>query len=136
MTEGGCFCGAIRFKSEGEAAFKGLCHCRQCQYFAGGTPNTFMAVPSAGFAYTKGEPKSFSRPDAPVLPAVREFCPTCGVQLVTRSAALPDIVFLKVGTLDDPAAFGGPEIAIFMSDKQPFHHVADGIHCFDKMPPA
>lgn len=134
-VEGGCFCEAIRYRSEGEPVFKGLCHCRQCQYFAGGAANTFMAVPAAGFAYTKGKPKRFTRPDAPVLPATREFCPECGVQLATRSPAMADVVFMKVGTLDDPAVFGAPELAIFLCDRQPFHHLAKGVAGFDKMPP-
>ena len=92
-----------------------------------------FAPPVAGFAYTKGKPKSFSRPDAPVLPAAREFCPDCGVHLVTRAEPLPELVFLKVGTLDDPMAFGAPDVAIFTVDKQPFHHLPDGIQAFDKL---
>ncbi len=133
--EGGCFCGAVRYVAEGEPAMKGQCHCRQCQYFAGGGPNIFVAMPTGGFSYTKGTPSAFSRSDAPLFSASREFCPTCGVQLVTKAVPLPDVVFLKVGTLDEPAAFGGPQLAIFMCDKQPFHQVADGVATFDKMPP-
>ncbi len=133
--EGGCFCGAVRYSAEGEPAFKGQCHCRQCQYFAGGSPNLFIAMPAAGFGYTKGTPSAFARSDAPVFTAKREFCPTCGVQLVTKAEPMPDVVFLKVGTLDDPAAFGGSQVAIFTCDQQAFHHVADGVPSFDKMPP-
>ena len=133
--EGGCFCGAVRYAAEGEPLFKGQCHCRQCQYHAGGAPNIFIAMPAAGFKYTKGMPSAFSRSDAPVFSAKREFCPTCGVQLVTKAAPLPDVVFLKVGTLDEPAAFGAPEMAIFTCDKQAFHLIADGVPTFDKMPP-
>lgn len=133
--EGGCFCGAVRYEAEGDAVFKGQCHCRQCQYFAGGGPNIFLAMPASGFKYTKGKPAAHSRADAPVFNASREFCPTCGVQLTTKAVPLPDVVFLKVGTLDKPADFGGPEMAIFTCDKPPFHMIPDGIPTFDKMPP-
>ena len=133
--EGGCFCGAMRYVAEGEPAMKGQCHCRQCQYFAGGGPNIFIAMPTSGFGYTKGTPSAFARKDAPVFGASREFCPTCGVQLVTKAEPMPDVVFVKVGTLDDPTAFGGPQFAIFTCDKQAFHLVAEGLPSFDKMPP-
>ena len=133
--EGGCFCGAVRYVAEGEPAMKGQCHCRQCQHFAGGGPNIFIAMPTSGFSYTKGHPSAFSRADAPVFGATREFCPTCGVQLVTKAEPMPDVVFLKVGTLDDPAAFGAPQFAIFTCDKQAFHQLAEGLPTFDKMPP-
>ena len=35
----------------------------------------------------------------------------------------PGSVILKVGTLDDPSIFGEPQMAIFLCDKQSFHHV-------------
>ena len=133
--EGGCFCGAVRYEAEGDPAFKGQCHCRQCQYFAGGGPNFFMAMPAAGFKYTKGKPAGYARDDAPMFKANREFCATCGVQLTTKAVPLPDVVFLKVGSLDEPAAFGAPQMAIFTCDKQPFHLVAEGVPTYDKMPP-
>lgn len=132
--EGGCFCGNIRYEAQGEPMMSGQCHCRQCQYFAGGAPNVFIAMPADGFTYTKGQPKTYARDNAPVLPAARDFCPDCGVQLVTRAQGLP-VAIIKVGTLDDPAAFGGPQLAIFTSDKQAYHHIAEGVATFDKLPP-
>ena len=89
-------------------------------------------MPAAGFKFTKGQPSSYARDDAPMFKAAREFCPTCGVQLTTKAVPLPDVVFLKVGTLDDPAAFGEPQMAIFTCDKQPFHLVAEGVPTYDK----
>ncbi len=60
-VEGGCYCGAVRYKAEGDALFKGQCHCRECQYISGGSPNMVMAMTEAGFAYTKGSAKAFRR---------------------------------------------------------------------------
>ena len=39
------------------------CHCRACQHISGGPPNLFMLMPAEGFAYTKGAPKTCTRPD-------------------------------------------------------------------------
>ena len=57
IVEGGCYCGQVRYKAEGEPMMKGQCHCRECQYISGGETNVFLAMPLAGFAYTKGTPK-------------------------------------------------------------------------------
>lgn len=132
--EGGCFCGAVRYATEGDPMMKGQCHCRQCQYHSGGGVNYFLAMPAGGFSYTKGKPTSYSRPNAPVFKVTREFCPTCGTQILTRADPLPDMVLVKAGTLDDPAAYGAPQVAVFTCDKQAFHHVAEGVAAFDKMP--
>jgi hypothetical protein len=130
--EGGCYCGEVRYEADGDALFKGQCHCRECQYISGGSVNVTMAMPAAGFRYTKGAPAQFARTDLDT-PVVREFCASCGTHIAARPPGLP-AVMLKVGTLDDPAEFGGPQMAIYLCDKQPFHQIAEGVATFDKMP--
>jgi hypothetical protein len=129
---GRCYCGRVRYEADGEPLFRGQCHCRECQYISGGGPNYFMLMPAGGFRYTAGEPKAFTRSDL-ATPATREFCPDCGTHLVTRPAGNPNLV-IKVGTLDDPKAFGTPQAAIWLDDKQPFHLVAEGVATFPKFP--
>ena len=130
--EGGCYCGKVRYVAEGEPMRKGQCHCRECQFITGGAPNMFLVMPSAGFAYTKGAPKQFTRGDLE-NPVTREFCPDCGTHMATRPPGRPVIV-VKVGTLDDPKLYGGPQMAIFTIDKQPFHQIPDGLPTFERMP--
>jgi len=131
--EGGCYCGALRYLAEGNPLFKGQCHCRECQYITGGHPNAVIAMPAASFAYTKSSPKQFKRSDLS-NPVTREFCAECGTHLLTRSPGLPGAVILKVGTLDDPSVYGGPQMVIFTIDKQSFHHVPEGVPVFERMP--
>lgn len=131
--DGGCYCGAIRYEITGDAAFKGECHCRECQYISGGGPNVIMGVPEAHFKYVKGEPARFTREDIDNA-VTREFCGTCGTPLGTRSPAAPGVVILKVGSLDDPAAYGMPQFAIHMADAPPFHAVPEGVAKFDRLP--
>jgi hypothetical protein len=130
--EGGCYCGKVRYVAEGEPMRKGQCHCRECQFITGGAPNMFVVMPSAGFAHTKGAPKQFTRGDLE-NPVTREFCPDCGTHMATRPPGRPVIV-VKVGTLDDPKLYGGPQMAIFTIDKQPFHQVPEGLPTFERMP--
>jgi hypothetical protein len=131
--EGRCYCDALRYQAEGDPVFRGQCHCRECQYMSGGNPNLFLAMPEAGFGYTKGAPKEFRRSDLE-SPITREFCVECGTHILSRAPGMVGSVILKVGTLDDPSVFGQPQMAIFTIDKQSFHHVPDGIPSFERTP--
>lgn len=133
MLEGGCYCGRVRYRIEGAPLLKGQCHCRACQHISGGAPHLFMLMPAAGFAWTAGDPAQFTRPDLEGA-VTREFCPDCGTPLVTRRPGLQAVI-VRVGTLDDPALFGGPAMAIFTAQKQPFHVIPDGLPAFEGMPP-
>ena len=129
---GGCYCGAVRYVAEGEPMMKAQCHCRECQYITGGAPNMFMLMPKDSLGYVEGTPKQFTRTDLDRA-VTREFCANCGTHLVTRLPDFPAVV-LKVGTLDDPAQFGSPEMAIYTIDQQPFHLIADGVPAFERLP--
>ncbi len=133
-VEGGCYCGSVRYRAEGEPVIKAQCHCRECQYMSGGSPNVTMGMPGATFQYTKGTPKAFKRSDL-ATPVTREFCDNCGTHIASLAPhALPNVVLLKVGTFDDPKQFGGPDLVIFTVDKQPFHQQPTGIPSFERMP--
>jgi hypothetical protein len=131
--KGGCYCGALRYEASGDPMFKGQCHCRECQYISGGQPNVVMAMPESGFSFTKGTPKQFRRADLSD-PVTREFCADCGTHILAKSARLPGALILKVGTLDDPGVFEGPQMAIWLVDKQSFHHVPEGLPAFERTP--
>lgn len=130
--DGGCYCGAVRYVADGEPIMKAQCHCRECQYISGGAPNMFVLMPLGGFSFTKGAPKSFVRSDVENA-VTREFCAECGTHLTTRRPGLPAVI-LKVGTLDDPSLFGGPQVAVFTADRQAFHHIPDGVRAFEGLP--
>lgn len=131
--EGGCYCGALRYRAEGDPMLKGQCHCRECQYISGGHPNVITGMSEAGFQYTKGTPKQFKRSDL-ANPVTREFCGECGTHVLTKSPGLPGVVLIKVGTFDDPTVFGRPDMVIFTIDKQSFHAIPEGVPTFERYP--
>src|SRR5262245_50561218 len=128
-AEGGCYCGAVRYVVDGEPLMKAQCHCRECQYITGGAPNLFMLLPPDAFRYTKATPKLWKRSDL-ANPATREFWPECRTHLPTRPPR--PVVVVKVGTHDDPKRSGGPNLAIFTIDKQPFHQIPEGLRTFER----
>ena len=129
---GGCYCKELRYISLGNITASIQCHCRECLYFTGGNANTSIIVPIETFKFSKGNPKSYERPDIE-NPIMRFFCGTCGTVIGTKSPRRLNSMNLKVGTIDNPSIFK-PEIAIFTNDKQIFHHIADHIDQFAKRP--
>jgi hypothetical protein len=116
----------------GRGQDRAICLCRERQQIAGGGPNFAMTVDANGFAYTQGAPRVFARSDLEA-PAWREFCGTCGTHITTRSPRSPDLV-VKVGSLDDPAVYGMPTVAVYTSESQPYHCVPEGVAQFEKFP--
>ena len=128
---GGCYCGAVRFEITGAIAMRGLCLCRTCQRISGGAGNLFLGLEADGFRYVRGEPRRYARDaDAPS----REFCAECGTHLAARSPRAPGGVIVKVGALDDPAAFGGPSFVAWTEEKQAFHLLPEGVPAFPRVP--
>ena len=130
---GGCYCGQVRYEAEGEPMMKGQCHCRECQYISGGSANVIIAMPRDGFRYTQGTPASFTRDDLEA-PVTREFCGNCGTPLTSLPAGMPGMTIIKVGSMDEPAAFGEPDMAIYCAEKQAFHYMKEGMVTFDHLP--
>jgi hypothetical protein len=128
---GGCYCGAVRYQAEGPMTFKGQCLCRTCQKLSGGAGNLFFVVGADGFRYTSGAPHTFQRlADTPQ----RDFCADCGTHLTARSHRAPDVVLIKVGSLDEPSLFGGPGAIFWTSEKQAFHHLAPDVPAHASLP--
>lgn len=128
---GGCFCGALRFEAEGPIRMRGLCLCASCQRISGGAGNLFIGIMADDFRYTEGEPSRFQRTDdAPT----REFCGACGTHLAARSPRAPTGLIVKVGALDDPGVFEGPDMVVWTEAKHPFHLIPDGVRAFERLP--
>ena len=131
---GGCYCGDVRYEADGEALMKVQCHCRECQHISGGGANLIVGVAGTSFSYSKGEPAQFSRDDIEGA-VTREFCGRCGTPILSRVPQNPGAVFVKVGSMDQPEDFGGPDVAIHTDDKYDFHVIGDGVAQFGKLPP-
>ena len=101
MREGGCLCGAVRYRVEGEPIASGICHCRTCRKAASAPALPFAVFPTDRFAFTQGEPAEF-RSSPPVL---RTFCGRCGSPLTYRSEDEGGRIDVMTCSLDHPEAF-------------------------------
>ena len=131
--EGGCYCGKLRYRAVGEPLFKALCHCRQCQYFSGGMAALLIGMPRDGFTYTRGEPAISHNLYADETSS-REFCGHCGTHILASTASSPDLMSIKVGTMDDMSLYGGPEMALQMAESNAYHLVPEGVASYPHWP--
>jgi hypothetical protein len=100
-VEGGCLCGAVRYRVEGQPLHAGYCHCRMCQRAAGAPVVAWGAWPADRFAWLQGKPGRF----ASSAKGERSFCPSCGTSLTSVDPGDRRLVEVTLASLDDPAAF-------------------------------
>jgi hypothetical protein len=123
MTEvhnGGCQCGAVRYRAEGEIGFPHVCHCRMCQKAAGNYFMPFGGVSHANFALTRGAPAWFQSSDT----VRRGFCAQCGTPLFYDGGS--DHISITLGSLDDPQSVM-PQQQTNLARKMPWFGALDGL---------
>ena len=98
--EGGCLCGAIRYRASAPPVRGVMCHCSMCRRHSGAPALAFVHFAVAAFAWRSVEPRWYR--SSPF--AERGFCPDCGSTLAMREEVLADRVQICVGSLDQPDA--------------------------------
>lgn len=118
--EGGCDCGAVRFRMETRPLFVHCCHCRWCQRETG-TAFALNAMIEADRVTLLGvEPEVVDTPSASGKGQLIARCPKCRIAVWSNySGAGPTVRFVRVGTLDQPDHLP-PDIHIFTESKQPW----------------
>jgi len=120
--EGGCLCGAVRYRVSSAPLEVTHCHCSLCRRSSGAAFVTWAVFPAAAFAFTAGEPRA-RRSSAG---ATRAFCGDCGTPLAFREDAQPERIDVTAGSLDRPAAVT-PRDHTFTADMVPWLRLADGL---------
>jgi len=130
---GSCACGAIRYECSAEPLIGSNCHCRDCQHASGSAFCANLIVPAAAFRIIKGEPKFYSMAGGSGQLVSRQFCADCGSPLFARTGANPQIVVIKVGSLDDPSWYQ-PSRDIYTERAQPWDYMNPVLPKFAKGP--
>jgi len=113
FAEGGCLCGAVRYRVYGPPLSSSMCHCRSCRLASGAPAVGWIAFNSNDVRLLQGHPATrHSSADV-----VRSFCPRCGTPLTYRNRDEHDVLELTTATLDHPEAFA-PTREIWLE-----HHV-------------
>ncbi len=124
IHEGGCLCGAVRFKTQGKLRELIFCHCSQCRkqtglyYAATNVLDSHMDVQGVD-EITWYRSSSAAR---------RGFCRHCGSALFWKADGL-DYTSILAGTFDGPTGLE-PGYHIFCADKGDFYDIRDNLPRF------
>lgn len=112
LHEGGCLCGATRYRARADARALTLCHCNSCRRASGAQSVAWAVFPTGAFEFTQGEPSRFrSSPQV-----VRTFCGQCGTPLTYQHESRDDAIDVTTASLDEPDRFA-PRFEIWCEEK-------------------
>jgi len=128
-VEGGCSCGAVRYRLADEPLFVNCCHCLNCQRQTGSAFVINVLIESDRVEVIAGEPVAVDVPrdDGTVQRIYR--CSNCQVALFSDYTR-PEIWFVRAGTLDEPASVA-PDAHIYTRSKLPWVTIPEGVPAFD-----
>ena len=104
--EGGCQCGAVRFRHEGEPLALYICHCHECRKQSASAFGMSLEVCADGFRILGGTPRFWSRRADSGNTVRCAFCDTCGSRLWHERDGAGGTLTIKVGALDAPVDAG------------------------------
>ncbi len=111
-AEGGCLCGAVRYRVAGDPVAATLCHCADCRRASGETNVAWAVFEVDAFEWLSGEPAAFSSSRG----INWLFCESCGSLVGYRRASRPGHMDITTGMLDDPGRYP-PTVEIWVGEK-------------------
>lgn len=120
VFEGGCLCGAVRYRATARPLRCVICHCEDCRKHSGAPCLSFVHFPVDRFSWQGMEPKRFRSSRY----AERGFCPECGSTLSMHEEVLGDRVQVALGSLDNPGAVD-PDDHVWTGSRIPWFEIKD-----------
>jgi hypothetical protein len=125
--DGGCACGAVRYRISGSTHRITSCHCRHCRRTSGAPFLTWFEVEPSQFTILKGDPASYeSRPEV-----TRRFCSRCGTQLTYQHAGEPDVLDVTACSLDELSSIE-PQDHVWCDRMAPWVVLGDGLPRYNR----
>ena len=118
--QGGCTCGAVRYRMTTRPLFVHCYHCRWCQRETGASFALNAMIEADRVVLLQGEVEVVDTPSNSGKGQKIARCPVCRIALWSNYAGAGDALrFVRVGTLDEPDRLP-PDIHIFTASKQPW----------------
>ena len=115
LREGGCSCGATRYRLLSDPLIVHCCHCLNCQRQTGSAFVVNLMIETSQVEMVAGAPQSVEVPrdDGSTQRIFR--CPTCQVAVFSEYGR-PELRYVRAGTLDQPSGVT-PDVHIFTRSK-------------------
>ncbi len=129
--EGGCACGAVRFRLKREPMFVHCCHCTACQRESGTAFALNAMIESNEVETLSGEPEAVMIPSESGRGQQVWRCPECKVAVWSNYGGAKDVLrFVRVGTLDEPGEIE-PDIHIYTRSRLPWVRLPEDALAFE-----
>jgi len=128
--EGGCACAAVRYRLASAPMFVHCCHCRDCQRQTGSAFALNALIEADRVLLLSGNPARVPVPAPSASPQDIYRCPTCATAVWSVYGGVDRLRFVRIGTLDDPAALS-PDVHIYVRSKLPWIALPDGVPAFE-----
>ena len=132
--EGGCLCGAVRYRLMAAPLAVYNCHCRDCQRATGSLHGMSMPVRVEDFVRLSGETSVYEKPADSGRVVRMLHCTCCGTNVWNEPEA-PGLVIVKPGTLDD-FSWAQPVGNIWTASASPRAQIDSGLINFAGQPPS
>lgn len=99
--EGGCHCGAVRYRLSAPPLVIYNCHCKNCQKITGSAFVVSAAIREDSFSLTRGAPKRIEWQADSGNQRFGFFCGDCGTRIVHGQTPSIGVMSLRAGTFDD-----------------------------------
>ena len=129
---GRCLCGQVRYSATAEPAIVAVCHCKNCQKQTGTAFSVLVGIPKSAISI-EGSLKTFHDTGDSGQAVDRNFCPECGSPIISDVAVMPELRFIKAGTLDD-TSWLDPKMHVYCDSAENWTHIPEGSQKFGKMP--
>jgi len=128
--DGGCACGAVRYRLMSEPMFVHCCHCLDCQRQTGSAFVLNALIETDRVEILSGAPEPTAMPTDSGRPHRIFRCPTCQTAVWSEYGGIAKLRFVRVGTLDRPSALA-PDVHIYTRSKQPWVALPAGVPAFE-----
>jgi hypothetical protein len=126
--EGGCACGAVRYRLTADPLFVHCCHCLNCQRQTGSAFVINVLIEAARIELLGDEPQPVDVPRGKSSKQRIWRCATCQVAVFSRYTSAK-LRFVRAGTLDDPASVA-PDVHIYTRSKLPWVELPESVPAF------
>ncbi|MFI4973552.1 MAG: GFA family protein [Caulobacterales bacterium] len=128
--DGGCACGAVRYRLISAPMFVNCCHCHDCQRQTGSAFVINALIEADRVQTLSGAPEPAPVPTDSGRPHVVWRGPACRTAVWSTYGGREAVRFVRVGTLDDPAA-APPDAHIFTRSKLPWVRLEGAAPAFE-----